>query len=610
MSASTLAPLTQAAGREKEQRQKALSLRLVSRLFRYTRPYARKRNALLAVVIIRSIQLPMLVAAIKAVIDGPIQAGNLPGTLRGVAGFALLALFTELTCHFRQRWALELGEWVIHDLRRDIFKHIQSMPPGFFDRIKAGRLISRMTADAEAVRLGVQNVLFITMVQFGQAIVAGVLMALYSLRLFLVVLAVTPVLHLIVRFFRMRLSRAYREMQESFSRVTATLAESVAGVRVTQMFSREDVNAGLFDNLLTSHAGYNMTVAQTAGAFIPALELSSRLFMAVILFLGGWIALTSGHVDSGDLIGFFLMVPLFFRPISVIGMMYNEALRAMAGAERIFELLDTRPDWEDPSDAIPAPELAGRVEFRNVCFSYDTNTPVLHGISFTAEPGQTIAIVGETGSGKTTIINLIAKFYPVTEGDILLDGWNLNRIQTLSARQQMGIVLQQNFLFSGTVIDNIRIGRPEATDEEVRQAAARLDCLDLIEAMPQGLRTPVGEGGTTISLGQRQLICFARAMLANPRILLLDEATSSVDAITEARIQAALKILLNQRTSFVVAHRLSTIRHADCVLVLREGRITEQGTHFDLLRRGGTYAALYRKFLMTSKPPDSGSRDP
>ena len=603
MKPTPLSALTHVDGRETERREQALSLRLIARLFRYTCPYARKRNALLAVVVVRSIQLPMLVAVLKAVIDGPIARGDMSGVVRGVLGFGALAVFTELTCHFRQRWALELGEWVIHDLRRDIFSHVQCMPPGFFDRTKAGRLISRMTADAEAVRLGVQNVLFITMVQLGQAVVAGVFMAIYSLRLFLVVLAVTPVLYLIVHFFRLRLSRAYRAMQESFSRVTATLAESVGGVRVTQMFSREDVNAGLFDHLLSDHAGYNMTVAQTAGAFVPALEFSSRLFMAVILFVGGWMALAPGrHVDSGDLIGFFLMVPLFFRPISVIGLMYNEALRAMAGAERIFRLLDTRPDWEDPPDAVPAPPFEGRVEFRHVGFSYDANTPVLHDISFTAEPGQTIAIVGETGSGKTTIINLIAKFYPVAEGEILMDGRNMQRLQKHSVRRQMGIVLQQNFLFTGTVIDNIRIGRPDATDDEVRQAAARLDCLDLIESMPKGMHTAVGEGGTTISLGQRQLICFARAMLADPRILLLDEATSSVDAITEARIQTALKKLLAQRTSFVVAHRLSTIRHADCVLVLSQGRIVERGPHFDLLRLGGTYADLYRKFLKTSQP--------
>jgi ATP-binding cassette subfamily B protein len=269
----------------------------------------------------------------------------------------------------------------------------------------------------------------------------------------------------------------------------------------------------------------------------------------------------------------------------------------MAGAERVFRFLDTRPDWHDAPGALALPAVRGQVEFRHVTFAYKPGRPVLHDISFTAEPGQTIALVGHTGSGKSTITNLIAKFYLPTAGELLLDGLDVRRIASDSLHRQMGLVLQQNFLFTGTVMESIRLGRREATDAEVVDAVRKLGCLDAIESLPDGFQTQIGERGAGISLGQRQLICFARAMLADPRILILDEATSSIDTLTEARIQQALALLLKGRTSFVVAHRLSTIRHADMLLVLNRGRIVERGTHTELLEAGGTYAGLYHQFV-------------
>ena len=417
---------------------------------------------------------------------------------------------------------------------------------------------------------------------------------------------VAPVMAWVFNRFRRKLSDSYRRVQESFSRVTATLAESVTGIKVTQGFNRQDVNADLFDELLVNHAGLNMTAARTAGTFLPLLELITQLFMAIIVVVGGWLALRAtgdrqAVSDPNDLITFFFFMPLFFQPCSVIGRQYNMALMAMAGAERVFNLLDRRPDWADAPDAPMLPPIDGRVEFDHVTFEYELGKPVLHDFCFVAEPGQTIALVGETGSGKSTVVNLIAKFYLATEGRVLVDGHDIKHVNTESLRTQLGIVLQQNFLFSGTVMDNIRIGRPDATDDDVREAARRLDCLDLLEAMPDGLNTVVGEGGRGVSLGQRQLICFTRAMLADPRILILDEATSAVDTMTEARIQKALATLLEDRTSFVVAHRLSTIRHADCVLVLGRGCILERGTHVELLEKGGTYARLYRQFLQATE---------
>jgi ATP-binding cassette subfamily B protein len=301
-----------------------------------------------------------------------------------------------------------------------------------------------------------------------------------------------------------------------------------------------------------------------------------------------------------DLYHFILLTQAFFSPISTLGNQYSQALSAMAGAERVFQLLDTKPEWTDPPNVWIPETIRGRVEFRNVSFGYDPARLVLRDVSFTAEPGQTVALVGHTGSGKTTITNLIAKFYLPTDGELLIDGRDIRQMDTGTLRRHLGVVQQQNFLFSGTLLDNIRFGKPEALGLEVIQAAQKLDCLDIIQSLPDGIMTAVGEGGKGISLGQRQLVCFTRAMLAAPRILILDEATSAVDTLTEARIQRALALLLRDRTSFVVAHRLSTVRHADLVLVMDQGRIVERGNHAALLQQGGVYAGLYRQFIRTA----------
>lgn len=586
---------------ENEAHAKPLEWSLISWLYGFTTPHRRQRNKLFVFVVLRSLQLPLLAWAIGKVIEGPISHGSVSGLAWGTAGYLALAALTNVTLHFRQRLALELGESVVQDLRNAIFTHLQSLRMSFFNRTKLGRIISRTTSDVEAVRAGIQDVFFVSIVGGGQILGAAALMAWYDWVLFCVVAVLAPVLWCINLVFRERLSQVHREVHESFSRITASLAESVNGIEVTQSFVRQDVNAERFGDLIADHSQYNLKAARTAGCFLPLLEFNNQIFLALLLGVGGYRVLNPDiAMPVGNLIQFFFLANILFQPIQALGEQYNAALTAMAGAERIRELLNTEPDWDDAADAVAPQGAAGRVEFRDVEFEYEPNVPVLHGISFVAEPGQTVALVGHTGSGKTSIINLIAKFYLPKAGEITIDGVEVRRWNTDALHHRLGIVLQQNFLFAGTVRDNIRVGKPAASDDEVREALAKLDCVDLIETLPAGMATEVGENGCNLSLGQRQIICFARAMLADPQILILDEATSSIDILTEARLQHALAKLLSGRTSFVIAHRLSTIRHADLVLVLEGGRIVERGTHATLVQRPGLYRELYRQFVQAT----------
>jgi ATP-binding cassette subfamily B protein len=482
----------------------------------------------------------------------------------------------------------------VRDLRSHVFAHLLTMPMSFFHRTSLGRLISRVTNDIDSIRLGIQDSLFIGIVQLGTMVGAATLMALFDLRLFLVVLALVPILWGLLRHFHGRLYRAHSAMQESFSRVTTTLTETVGGIRVIQGFGRQEHAKREFRELIYDHSRYNLQVAEQNALFGPLLELNGQLFLALLLVIGGWQAL-HGDVRVGALIQFFFLANLFFGPIPILAQQYNQALAAMAGAERVFRLLDAKRDWEDAPDAIELPPAQGRVEFRNVTFGYDPERPVLHDVSFIADAGQTVAIVGETGGGKSTLLALIGKLYLPKSGQVLVDGHDLMRVTRKSLRRQMSIVQQNNFLWTGSVLENIRFGRPDATEADVRDAAAALGVIDLLDDLPDGLDTQVGERGASLSLGQRQIVCFTRAMLAGPRILLLDEATSAIDTVTEARLQGALRRLVAGRTTFIVAHRLSTIRHADQVLVVSGGRIVERGRYAELVRAGGVFAQLHRR---------------
>lgn len=571
------------------------------RLARYLQPYWPYLLLLLGAVMLGAGAMAAGPFLIARAIDQFITPGDRSGLAQTM--WLLIGTYLLVTVAFAGQFYLMgwIGQEVLARLRREIFAKTQNLSLSYFDRHEAGDLMSRLVNDVDVLNQFLSQSLVQFVGGLFQMAAIGVAMLTLNWRLALASLSVVPLILLVTSYLSRRARRAFRESRVALGDVSAELEEGISGARVAQAFNRAETNRERFARLNEANRDANVGAVGITSAFSPAMETLNALATAIVVGYGGFLALTGG-LSVGLVFGFLQYVQQFFRPVQQISQIWGLAQAALAGADRIFELLDEPPGLVDKPGARPMPPIEGRVVYENVSFGYNPDEPILKGVSLAVEPGQSVAIVGPTGAGKTTLVNLLTRFYDVSGGAITIDGIDVRDVEQASLRQQIGLVLQDSFLFSTSIADNIRYGRLDATDTEVIEAAKTVGVHNFINQLPEGYQTRLGERGGTLSQGQRQLISFARAILANPRILVLDEATSSVDSRTEALIQQALKTLLAGRTSFVIAHRLSTIRDADQVLVMEQGRIVERAVRSDgrsahelLLDRGGAYARLYAR---------------
>ena len=572
----------------------AINPRVLRRLFVYMRPYTgRMVVAFFAMLATTGLSLlaPLL---IRSAIDDAIAGGDLPLLTR--LAVALAATFLALLgAQSLQRYLMSwVGQRMLATLRAELFRHLQQLSLGYHYNHIAGVTMSRVINDVAVINEALSQGLIALI---GDSLVlVGIITAMIALNapLALTTFAVLPLMLVATLIFSRSARKAFRVTRATMADMVGRLAESIAGMRVIQAFSQVQRAAQQFAAAVGEYRDAQLYAMSLSMSFTPVVELLGMVATAAVLFFGG-IGVAGGTVTLGVVVAFLAYVSRFFQPIQELSQLYATLQSAMAGGEKVIELLDTEPDVRDPSDAPEMPPIDGRIELRGVFFRYRDDTPVLEGVDIAIQSGETVALVGQTGAGKTTISNLVARFYDVLSGAVLVDGIDVRTVQQRSLRAQMAMVSQDPFLFPGTIADNIRFGRPEATETEVKAAAEAADLHRFVERLPQRYDTPVLEFGTNVSVGQRQLISIARAVLADPRIIILDEATSSVDILTEMAIRASLQRLQASRTAIIIAHRLSTVRSADRVFVIDEHRVVETGSHDELIAAGGRYASLYRR---------------
>jgi len=579
------------------------------RLTGYLKPFAPQLMIVLILIIVGTLAQLAGPYLIGLAIDQFITAGDKVGLARTMLLLLGAYALTWATTN-RQFYLMTIvAQWLLFRLRNEVFEQLQRLPLSFFDHQEAGDLMSRLVNDVDIIGR-VMNMGLLRMISSLLTLV-GIMLAMLTLNVQLALASYTilPVMILATVMFSQRARQAFRRTRETIGQVSAELEEGISGVKVVQAFSREEISQARFAQASAANRDANIEAVGITSAFSPTLDIMSTIATAIVAGYGGYLVVND-LATVGLIVTFLTYVRRFYEPIRAVSMIYAHLQSALAGGERIFELLDEPVTLTDAPNAIEMPPIEGRVAFENVNFAYRDGEPVLEDISLVAEPGQTIALVGVTGAGKTTIANLIARFYDVQSGNVTIDNLDVRQVTCASLRHQIGIVLQDPFLFSGTVADNIRYGRLDASDEEVEAAARLVNAHDFISRLPEAYDSEISERGSNLSQGQRQLISFARAVLANPRILILDEATSSVDTRTERLIQQALGKLLQGRTSFVIAHRLSTIHNADQVLVIQDGRIIERGTHKTLLEQGGVYHDLYTSQFQSMEPGKDGDGRP
>jgi len=580
------------AAAEEKRYGKVYDARVIRRLWPFMAPYASR--LLLATACMLGVSLSHLLAPylVKLSLDRYIATSNLAGLTALVCFYASNAGIGWIM-QYRQALVLErVAQRLLLDLRQALFTHLMRLDLSFYDRNAIGRLMSRVQNDVGNLQDLLTSGMLGTIGDF--VTLGGILVVMLSMQplLTLITFTVVPPMVLITFYWRARARRAFGQVRMALAQVNAGLQENIAGVRVIQSLGSEEANLRNFERLNKTHLMANLSSSRLSAALLPSIELLSVVGIALVVVCGGPMVL-AGDLSAGSLVAFVLYIQRFFEPIRDLGFRWNNLQMAMAAGEHIIEILDTEIQMHEDPHPVPLVHMRGEVEFCHVSFHYHPATPVLQDFSLHVPAGQSLAIVGHTGAGKTTLVNLVARFYDVSGGAVLIDGIDVRRLSQENLRRQIGVVLQEPFLFSGTVRDNLRYGNPTASETAVVAAAQAIGAHDFIMRLEHGYDTDVRERGSLLSHGQRQLLSFVRALLADPRLLIFDEATASIDAETERLVQAGLATLLRGRTAFIIAHRLSTVKHADRIIVLDQGRLVESGTHTDLLQQRGLYYRLY-----------------